>query len=131
MRQEKALSLSPMQTDEPPFNFAGVWKNELGSTMTLEQDGDELSGSYISSVSGNDDEADGTIKGWVNGEIVSFAVNWTKKASITTWIGHLVSEGGIDTIETLWSLATKLAKPADPTDLWDSIFAGADQFTRT
>lgn len=111
-----------------PVNFAGAWKNELGSTMTLTVTGSKVTGTYESQVSGGGGPVVGELQGWVNGAVISFVVNWTN--STTAWVGHHVQEGRAEAIETLWELAVRLQNPEDSTDLWESVLAGADRFVR-
>src|SRR5579864_8906572 len=88
-------------------SFAGVWKNEYKSTMTLTVTGNMLSGAYTSKVSGANKETRGTLTGYTNGDLISFVVRWDESASITAWVGHLVVEDGTEAIETLWQLTTQ------------------------
>lgn len=131
MRHEKALSFAMNVAKPParPTDFAGTWKNQLGSKMTLVHTGDALTGQYLSVVSGSGSSIQGDLVGWASGRMISFSVNWVTP-SITSWIGHLVTENGKDVVETLWQMATELQAPADPNELWENIFAGADRFER-
>jgi Avidin family len=129
MKQEDALAASASMTAGPAVNFGGHWKNELNSTMDLQVAGDNLTGNYTSIVSANGQKITGPIVGFVSGRTISFVVNWPN-ASITAWVGHMVTEAGADTIETLWQLATNTPNPADPNALWESVLAGADRFVR-
>jgi len=97
--------------------------------MNLQIAGDNVTGTYTSTVSSSGGTISGPITGFVSGRIISFAVNWPN-ASITAWVGHMVTEGGLDAIETLWHLATNTPNPADPNELWESVLAGADRFIR-
>jgi len=134
MNQEDALAASASLTAGPAVNFSGHWKNELKknglhSTMDLQIAGDNVTGTYTSVVSANGQTISGPITGFVSGRTISFVVNWPN-ASITAWVGHMVTEDGDDTIETLWHLATNTPNPADPNELWESVLAGADRFVR-
>jgi hypothetical protein len=111
-------------------NFAGTWKNEYKSTMDLTVTGNVLSGTYTSEVSGTSTETKGPLTGYVNGDLISFVVHWDHFASITAWVGHLVVENGNEVIETLWQMTTQTPDPEDPNELWESVLAGADRFTR-
>ena len=133
MRHEKALALAPGQGESraarAAVDFTGTWKNELGSEMTIVQAGQALTGKYISPVSGGGGPVIGLLVGWADGQVISFTVNWPQP-SITAWVGHLVTEDGTEAIETLWHLATTMANPDDPTELWESVLAGADRFVQ-
>jgi hypothetical protein len=129
VKQEKVLSLAGSGRPRTA-NFAGTWKNEYKSTMTLAVTGNMLSGTYTSEVSGGDRVAQGTLTGCINGDLISFIVRWDKSASITAWVGHHVVEDGIEAIETLWQMTTQTPSAENPNELWHSVFAGADRFTR-
>ena len=134
MKHEDALALVRAVTARARMvaavaaRFEGTWKNELGSTMTLTVSGSKVTGTYQSAVSGGSAPVVGELQGWINGAVISFAVNWEN--STTAWVGHHVLEDGAEAIETLWQLATRLQNPDDPNDVWESILAGADRFVR-
>jgi Avidin family len=128
-KQERALSLAA-RGQPAAANFAGTWKNEYGSAMTLAVTGTMLSGIYTSEVSGANKKTQGTLTGYVNGDLIGLCVRWDRSASITAWVGHLVVENGTDAIETLWHMTTKTSGAEDPNQLWQSVFAGSDRFTR-
>ena len=128
MKHEDALAHAPA-APTAQASFSGHWKNELNSTMDLNVSGNSVSGTYTSHVSGGGGQITGPIVGFVSGHVISFVVNWPN-ASITSWVGHLVREGRHEVIETLWYLATPTSNPNDPTELWESVFAGADRFHR-
>jgi Avidin family len=118
-------------------NFGGTWANELGSEMTLTVRGTEVSGTYTSKVSrevagkGGGPTPASPLVGFVNGDQMSFVVNWgTKYASLTAWVGQLVSVDGVETIRTLWHLTQNVDEDDEPTGLWHSVLTGADNFTR-
>lgn len=100
------------------------WTNKLGSVMTLrtiEPDG-RLSGSYVTAV-GCGRGVTRPLTGWFNGGAITFTVDWQECDSLTAWSGNLDQSG--QTILTLWHLAQ-----SGPPQ-WNSIFAGADVFSRT
>lgn len=128
MKQEQALALVP-KASAARADFSGRWKNEYDSTMDLTVTGDAVTGTYISKVSGSGTQVTGPIVGYVSGNLISFIVNWPN-AGITAWVGHLVIENKKSVIEALWQLTMPTHNPADPNELWESVFAGADRFTR-
>jgi hypothetical protein len=111
-------------------NFSGQWKNQLGSVMDLTISGQSVTGTYSSPVSGGGGTVDGDLVGYVDGDLIAFTVNWTTPASLTAWTGQLVAEGGQDVIRTLWHLVMNIPDANEPTGLWQSTFAGADNFYR-
>jgi hypothetical protein len=111
--------------------FAGVWKNELGSTMTLAVQNGQVTGTYSSTVSGGGGgTVDGRITGFADEDIISIVVKWDGSSSMTAWVGQVVDIGGTDTIKTLWHLIRNVDDASEPTRAWSAVLAGADQFTR-
>jgi Avidin family len=120
-------------------NFDGDWVNELGSQMTLKVSGSNVAGTYTSKVS-REPSSGGTgggptpaspLVGDVNADLISFVVNWGSQFdSLTAWVGQLTSDNGVETIRTLWHLTQNVEDADEPTGLWHSILAGADNFSR-
>jgi hypothetical protein len=132
MHHEAALRLA-LQSDNAtrdPATWMGTWKNQMGSTMTLRVTGDEISGSYTSVDSSSDKPVTSLkLHGYVASDLISFIVLWPG-GSQTAWTGQLVDDKSDPTIRTLWHLVTDIADAEEPTRLWRSTLAGADQFKR-
>jgi Avidin family len=112
----------------------GVWYNELGSQLTLKVNGNNISGTYKTTVgnakgtyqvcgmrvpgSGKSDEAIGFVVAWVNDSGSS--------SSVTSWSGQWQIIDGKEEINTTWLLTS--AEP--PEDDWKSTLVGRDIFTR-
>ena len=112
-------------------NFAGLWKNDLESMMTLAVDGQKVSGRYASPVSTGGPPVEGDIVGYVDGDLISFVVNWDGPASLTAWTGQLLNDDtDHPSIKTLWHLVMNVADDHEDNGLWKSTFTGADVFTR-
>ena len=129
---EIAAQKSQVTSGENP-DFAGVWENQLESTMTLTVDGDVVSGKYRSKVSGGGSPTPPKpLTGFKNGDLIAFVVNWELPYnSLTAWVGqHTPRKDGTEAIKTLWQLTRNIEDPDEPTGLWHSILAGADEFTR-
>lgn len=112
------------------IDFSGEWQNQLGSIMDLSMSGQSLSGRYKSPVSGDGTSVGGDLVGWVDGDLISFTVNWTTPASLTAWTGQLVDESGRETIKTLWHLVKNIADADEENGLWTSTLTGTDSFWR-
>ncbi len=112
-----------------PPSFAGVWQNEYQSTANFTVAGASVSGTYTSMVSGTGGTISGSITGWVSGDTIAFTVNWpTINPSMTTWVGQIIiGPSSQPILETLWYLVTDISE--DPTQVWQSVLAGADVFT--
>lgn len=110
-------------------DFSGKWGNQLSSTMALTVNGSLVTGVYESAVSGGGGSIKGDLTGFVNGDLISFVVKWPS-ASITAWVGQLISEGGREVIVTLWHMTTNTPESEEPTGIWKSVYAGTDRFHR-
>lgn len=106
-------------------DFSGIWKNDLGSTMTLSQTKDVLAGTYKSAVSAGGTPTTGSLQGYVDGDLIAFAVHWDQFQAITTWVGQLDPKNPKRMI-TLWQMVSQVAAG----DEWHSINAGTDTFTK-
>lgn len=134
MSHEKALQ----HGEGTPFSavgatdFSGHWVNQMQSTMELTITGSDVVGRYKSKTSAVDPAGgsiEGTRKGYVAGDLISFTVLWPH-GSITAWVGQIVDDKTAPRIRTLWHLVTEIPDADEPTQLWKSTFAGADEFTR-
>lgn len=128
MLHDKALA-SAATTVAAPVNFPGDWHNQLGSSAHFDLQGNKLTGTYTSAVSSQGTPVSGQISGYINGDLIAFSVLWPS-AAITSWVGQLVTDNGIETIKTLWQMTTNVPDANEPTELWASIYAGADNFIR-
>jgi hypothetical protein len=136
MIHEKALAsllklTNAVSTVPPaPFaGFAGKWQNEYQSVAEFKVNGSAVSGTYTSKVSGTGQTVSGPIVGQASGDVIAFTVLWpTKGPSITSWVGQVIQDGTSETLQALWHLAMDISE--DPKQVWESVFAGADVFTR-
>lgn len=107
-------------------DFAGDWKNQLGSIMHLVQANDALEGTYTSTVSGTGGTTIGDLQGYVDGDLISVVVHWRDFQAITSWVGQCALGSSNKSIKTLW----QMTKQVDAGEEWASINAGSDIFTR-
>lgn len=110
--------------------LAGQWVNERGSAVTLSCQGDQLSGIYNTNVGQPDKDASFPLIGWVEGDTVSFTVNFKGFGSITAWVGQVETIDGEEQLKTLWHLTRGVDEADEPADMWKSITAGASVFRR-
>ncbi|OGB23826.1 MAG: hypothetical protein A3I66_20750 [Burkholderiales bacterium RIFCSPLOWO2_02_FULL_57_36] len=134
MLHEEAIRIAESTKNKhgtTPAAWLGRWTNQIGSTMDLEINGSDVSGLYTSSTSGigHGGEIKGQLKGYVADDLISFTVLWPG-GSITAWTGQLVGDDVAPTIKTLWHLVTDIPDADEPTRLWTSTLAGADDFKR-
>ena len=125
MLQEKALLRAPSGTGTA-IDFTGTWINQISSKMTVKQNGDVLVGEYESAVSAAGTSTKGELRGFVDGDLISFIVHWYDFQAITAWVGQMIPGTSEKQIATLW----QLTKQVPEKDEWNSINAGADTFTR-
>ena len=111
-----------------PASVTGKWVNEYGSSAEFIVSGNSLSGRYVSKAGG---ALEGSISGYISGDIVAFSVLWPAAAgSITSWVGQIVEDEGTEILKTLWYLVTNIPDDKEREGLWTSIYAGADEFRR-
>lgn len=121
-----ALSLISQACAQDAASMAAgsSWRNELGSVMTISSFGPapgQFSGTYVSAV-GCDAGTTFPLSGWINGNAISFSVDWGSNCnSVTAWAGQYVAS--TDSIKTLWYLATNTVG-------WSGLLAGSNQFSR-
>ena len=136
MKHEALLKIALANANSPgPTTGAGawqgVWKNQMGSTMDIMLNGTKLSGSYVSKTSaiGGGSVKSDDLTGFVAGDLIAITVLWPG-GSMTSWVGQMVNDVAAPTLKTLWHLVTNVPDADEPTKLWQSTFAGADDFTR-
>jgi hypothetical protein len=116
------------------MDLNGTWYNELGSIMTLQTNGNIISGTYQTAVGDASgiysligqiivDESSSLALGWV----VVWQNQYGNSDSVTTWSGQLQSVNGTPTIVTTWLLTSE----TDPNDDWHSTIVGKDVFTNS
>lgn len=118
--------------------ITGNWYNELGSMMTLNQNGFSITGTYQTAVgdAGGVYQLVGSIDvdgdPSTNGQAVAWVVVWNNAAhgsshSITAWSGQYQVVNGEEEITTLWLLTEEMPSNAE----WASTTVNQDVFTRT
>lgn len=108
--------------------LSGDWYNELGSKMTLQLDGEHVTGYYYTAV--GDAEGIYHLAGRANrnNTVLGFAVAWQNEygdsESATSWSGEYHEAD--DVIVTTWLLTSQTDEPDD----WKSTLVGKDTFQR-
>jgi hypothetical protein len=99
--------------------------------MELAITGNKVAGVYRTNVGAPAPTEEFDLTGFVSGDLITFTVNFGKYGSLTAWAGqHTEIRSGEYEIKTLWHLAKNIADANEPADLWSSILAGANSFTR-
>ncbi|MFC5475984.1 avidin/streptavidin family protein [Paraherbaspirillum soli] len=116
------------------MNISGVWYNELNSTMTIEQNGNVLTGTYQTGVG----TAQGRypLQGMINSsgdasQTTAWSVAWVNPSgnshSTTAWCGQLQTNGNHQPVLiAMWLLTSETSPSQD----WASTQIGQDVFTR-
>ena len=112
----------------------GEWVNQNGSRLRIDSvdDAGELRGAFRSARGRAAQGRPYPVLGVANGEVFSFAVNFTDDDanlhSISTFSGRL--DG--NTLHTLWVLARQHEDAArtKPTQPWNTFLVNADRFTK-
>lgn len=108
----------------------GIWENQLGSELVLEDDGEGgLTGTYRSAAGATPDArylVRGTYDVMTCGpcRVLGFVVSWGEHQTITAWSGRF--DPAEDTIRASWLMTTE----SDEAGEWRSTFTGHDTFRR-
>lgn len=123
---------SGTKEDKPSIAFGGKWKNQLGSIMDIKITGNKVTGKYDTAVGapGNIETFD--LIGVVNGDLISFVVDWGVYGSITAWVGEHTADagGGNERIVTMWHLVKNISEDDEKSSLWGAFLVGSDIFNR-
>jgi hypothetical protein len=111
-------------------NFSGSWINDLDSVMVISQNGQSITGNYTTAVTALCAQSyTAKLIGTINGDLISFVVNWGAYMSITAWVGQMVNDkDGKPVIKTLWQMTNEVEDSKEACGVWASILAGADTF---
>lgn len=110
----------------------GAWRNRIGSVMQLDIGADgAITGTFRTAVGAPHPSRTYHLSGYAHGEAVSFCVDFNPHGSVAAWVGHHVTDEHGERLVTLYHLATPVTSPRSDADLWQSVIAGADEFTRT
>ncbi len=113
-------------------NLNGTWYNELGSEMTIQTNGNTITGTYrtgtgsaygtfnLVGLTDTDNDASQAV-GW----IVVWQNQYTSLDSVTAWSGQYQVINGVPTIVTTWLLTQE----TNPQNDWHSTLVGQDTFT--
>ena len=113
----------------PPSKLAGRWRNRLGSVMQVTVDENHrVDGSFTSGVGASGRTCH--LVGYAEGDALSFCVDFGRLGSVAAWAGHRVADDQGERLVTLWHLALPVREPHSDADVWGSVSAGGDEFTR-
>ena len=108
--------------------FDGTWENDRGSEVNFSVNDGKVSGLYQTNVGQPDKNQEFPLTGFVQGDQITFTVNFGKYGSMTSWTGQLTADDTGPYIRTLWHLTRNVPDAEEDADLWKSITAGASNF---
>lgn len=121
-----AACAADAQDAEP--NISGEWANERGSSVTFEEHDGLLSGYYSTQLGNPDPASRFPLTGFIEGDQVTFTVNFKGYGSLTSWTGQITQDADGKFIRTLWHLTRDVPDAEENDDLWSSIIAGSANF---
>ncbi|HET6916171.1 MAG TPA: avidin/streptavidin family protein [Acidimicrobiales bacterium] len=112
-------------------SIVGTWRNQLGSTLNIEVDGEgRLRGSFQPAVGSTPSRRSYPLTGYFDphpfgrATVVGFVVDWTDSHSVTVWSGLFEEDEG--TITATWLMTSETESFGD----WNSRMLGHDVFRR-
>ena len=124
------LSSCAQAQDSETNLFTGQWVNDRNSAVVFEMKEGLLSGHYQTALGQPDKSKKFPLTGFVEGDQITFTVNFKGYGSLTSWTGQLTKDENGDYIRTLWNLTRDVEDAAEGDDLWKSITSGASDFRR-
>lgn len=113
-----------------PSALTGRWRNRLGSTLELAvSDDHEIHGTYHAVVGEVNPKLPFRVVGFIEGEAVSFCVDFGRRGSVASWSGHHLQDEHGERLVTLWHLARPVQE-TQTVDVSRAMLAGADEFVR-
>ncbi len=125
-----ATGCTQVQAQDTNTLFDGQWVNARGSAVVFRAQDGLLSGHYNTNLGQPDKAKKFPLTGFVEGDQITFTVNFKGYGSMTSWTGQLSEDAKGDYIRTLWHLTRDVKDSAEADDLWKSITAGASDFRR-
>ncbi len=108
----------------------GVWVNERGSAVTFTSADGVLKGYYKTQLGNPDPKSKFPLTGFIEGDQLTFTVNFKGYGSLTSWTGQLSEDADGPYIRTLWHLTRDVPDAEEAEDMWSSIVAGSANFRR-
>ncbi len=109
-------------------DFSGQWVNDRDSAVTFIVTDGLLSGHYQTALGQPDKSKKFPLTGFVEGDQITFTVNFKGYGSLTSWTGQLTEDDKGPYIRTLWNLTRDVADNKEDDDLWSSMTSGASDF---
>jgi hypothetical protein len=134
--QERSMPAGSFPPND--VDLRGSWINQNNSVLWVDEQSDGwISGRFTSQKGRAAKGVEYAVRGCVNGELASFAVNFRNNGSnlsaIASFSGRYVrSADGIERLHTLWTLSRQFEDEAKakPTQAWNSFITNSDVFER-
>ena len=111
--------------------FDGQWVNDRNSAVTFAEHDGLLTGFYQTALGQPETSTKFLLTGFVEGDQITFTVNFKGYGSLTSWTGQLTEDAsGKPYIRTLWNLTRDVLDEDEQDDMWNSITSGASDFSR-
>jgi len=124
------LSSCAQAQDSQTDFFSGEWVNDRNSAVLFVVKDGLLSGHYQTALGQPDKSKKFPLTGFVEGDQITFTVNFKGYGSLTSWTGQLTTDEKGEYIRTLWNLTRDIEDTKEDDDLWQSITSGASDFRR-
>lgn len=108
--------------------FSGQWVNDRNSAVSFTEKEGLLSGYYQTALGQPDKSKKFPLRGFVEGDQITFTVNFKGYGSLTSWTGQLTQDETGPYIRTLWNLTRDVPDEEEDAQLWNSITSGASDF---
>ena len=97
--------------------FSGQWINDRNSAVSFTNSDGLLSGYYQTALGEPDKSKKFPLTGFVEGDQITFTVNFKGYGSLTSWTGQLTEDENGPYIRTLWNLTRDFEDALEDDDL--------------
>jgi hypothetical protein len=108
--------------------ISGKWKNQYNSEMTLQIDGNIVSGTFQSAIGQPKFEEKFEIVGRINNRIIAFMVDFKQYGSIACWTGRYEKDELGEVIHSMWHLSQ--IEGSEEEQLGQAILTGVGTFRK-
>lgn len=106
----------------------GKWRNQYNSEMTLEINGEVVSGTFQTAIGQPKFEEKFEIIGRINQKVIAFMVDFNQYGSIACWTGRYEKDQLGDVIHSMWHLSQN--EGGEEEQLAQAILTGVGTFRK-
>ena len=111
--------------------FSGLWQSERGSRMDLTVTGNTVQGRFVTAVGAPRRDQAFNLTGFVNGDLISFSVDFEQYRTLTAWTGQHAPDGKGDVaLRTNYLTVLDLDEDYEADLQWGNARTGTDVFRR-